>query len=73
MSAGMILSTAVLSVVHERVPNLDVNQRNVSKPLPDVFLDNVPTNDTWALNSSEILIMISVNTCVVVIFFHKHR
>ncbi|KAL0281036.1 UNVERIFIED_CONTAM: hypothetical protein PYX00_002152 [Menopon gallinae] len=73
MAVGMIMNTATLSIVHERVPNLDVNERNVSKPLPDVFLDNVPTNDTWALNTSEILIMISVNSCIVVVFFHKHR
>ena len=73
MAVGMILNTATLAMVHERVPNLDINERNVTKPLPDVFLDNVPANDTWALNTSEILIMISVNSCIVVVFFHKHR
>lgn len=73
MAVGMILGVATLSMVHERVPNLDVAERNVSRPLPDIILDNVPTNDTWALNASEIIIMISVNSCILVIFFHKYR
>lgn len=63
----MTLATVSLSLVHERLPD-----RNVYKPLPDVFLDNFP-EEKWALNASEILIMIQVNCCVILIIFHKHR
>lgn len=63
----MTLATVSLSLVHERLPD-----RDKYKPLPDVFLDNVPEVE-WALNVSEILIMIQVNCCVVLIIFHKHR
>lgn len=63
----MILATVSLSLVHERLPD-----RNVYKPLPDVFLDNI-SPQTWALDVSEILIMIQVNCCILLIIFHKHR
>lgn len=63
----MTLATVSLSLVHERLPD-----RKVYKPLPDVFLDNVK-EEKWALDVSEILIMIQVNCCIVLITFHKHR
>lgn len=63
----MTLATVSLSLVHERLPD-----RKTYKPLPDVFLDNIPEQE-WALNVSEILIMIQVNCCIALITFHKHR
>lgn len=63
----MILATVSLSLVHERLPD-----RNVYKPLPDVFLDNI-SPQAWALDVSEILIMIQVNCCILLIIIHKHR
>lgn len=67
LAANMTLATVTLSLVHERVPN-----REIYGPLPDVFLDNVPPQ-TWALDVSEILIMVQVNCCILLITFHKHR
>ncbi|XP_076656199.1 phosphatidylcholine:ceramide cholinephosphotransferase 2 isoform X3 [Halictus rubicundus] len=67
MVVNFILTTASLAMVHERVPD-----RNTYGPLPDVVLDNVAAQD-WALNVSEVLIMILSNLAMVFIIFHKHR
>lgn len=67
MVVNFILTTASLAMVHERVPD-----RNSYGPLPDVVLDHVVAQD-WALNVSEILIMIMSNCAMVFIIFHKHR
>lgn len=67
MVVNFILTTASLAMVHERVPD-----RATYGPLPDVVLDNIPPMD-WALNVSEILIMIISNSAMVFIIFHKHR
>ncbi|XP_055304599.1 phosphatidylcholine:ceramide cholinephosphotransferase 1-like isoform X2 [Sitodiplosis mosellana] len=67
LAANMTLATVSLSLVHERLPD-----RKAYKPLPDVFLDNVHEEE-WALNVSEILIMIQANCCIALITFHKHR
>lgn len=67
MVVNFILTTASLAMVHERVPD-----RNTYGPLPDVVLDNVTAQD-WALNVSEVLIMIMSNSAMVFIIFHKHR
>lgn len=67
MIVNFILTTASLAMVHERVPD-----RNTYGPLPDVFLDNVTAQD-WALNVSEIMIMIASNSAMILIMFHKHR
>ncbi|XP_055921718.1 phosphatidylcholine:ceramide cholinephosphotransferase 1-like isoform X2 [Eupeodes corollae] len=64
---NFILATVSLSLVHERLPD-----RNIYGPLPDVFLDNVEAQD-WALYVSEILIMVTVNTCILLTLLHKHR
>lgn len=56
-----------LALTHDRLPD-----RKIYKPLPDVFLDNVKNFD-FLLNVTEIQIMIIVNVCIVVVFFHKHR
>lgn len=62
-----IITATALAVIHEKVPD-----REKVGPLPDVFLDNVKTAD-WALDVSEIIIMISFNTAFLVLIFHKHR
>lgn len=67
MVVNFILTTASLAMVHERVPD-----RSTYGPLPDVVLDNVGAQD-WALNVSEVLIMIMSNAAMVFIIFHKHR
>jgi hypothetical protein len=61
------LTTISLALVHERVPD-----RTHYGPLPDVFLDNIPAAD-WALDVSEILIIISTTSCMILLFFHKYR
>uniref|UniRef100_A0A182J3Y2 Sphingomyelin synthase-like domain-containing protein n=1 Tax=Anopheles atroparvus TaxID=41427 RepID=A0A182J3Y2_ANOAO len=67
LALNFFLATVSLSLVHDRVPD-----RDTYGPLPDAFLDRVQPQD-WALDVSEILIMVVVNSCVVLITFHKHR
>lgn len=64
---NFILTTTSLALVHERLPD-----RDKYGPLPDVVLDNIAPLD-WALDVSEVLIMIQVYSCVILIAFHKHR
>lgn len=64
---NFVLATVSLAMVHDRVPN-----RDTYGPLPDVVLDNIRPLE-WALDTSEILIMVVVNSCVLLITFHKHR
>ena len=61
---GLSASLLSLSMTHDRVPNYD--------PLPDIFLDNLPYQ-TWGLDASEYIIIISVWTSAVIVLFHKHR
>ena len=67
MVVNFIFTTTSLAMVHERVPD-----RNTYNPLPDVFLDSVTAQD-WALNVSEVLIMVASNSATILIIFHKHR
>ncbi|XP_018567811.1 phosphatidylcholine:ceramide cholinephosphotransferase 2 isoform X1 [Anoplophora glabripennis] len=67
MFFNFVLTLTSLSLVHERVPD-----REVYGPLPDVFLNNVPAYD-WALDVSEYIIIICVNSCMIAMIFHKHR
>lgn len=67
LSFNMILATVSLALVHDRVPD-----KETYGPLPDIVLDNLNAV-SWALDVSEILIMISTYSCVVLITFHKHR
>ena len=62
-----ILTLTSLAFVHEREPD-----RNVTGPLPDIFLDNVPAFD-WGLDVSEYMIMVSVTSSMVALVLHKHR
>jgi len=61
---GLSASLLSLSMTHDRVPQYP--------PLPDIFLDNLPYQ-TWGLDASEIIIIISVWTSAVIVIFHKHR
>ncbi|CAH1997566.1 unnamed protein product [Acanthoscelides obtectus] len=67
MMFNFVLTLISLSLVHERVPD-----RDVYGPLPDVFLDNVPAYD-WALDVSEYIIIVCINTSMITMIFHKHR
>lgn len=42
------------------------------EPLPDIFLDNVESVE-YLLYVTEIQIIIVVNLCIIIIFFHKKR
>lgn len=67
LTFNFILATVSLALTNQRLPD-----RTIYKPLPDIVLDNVATQD-WALYVSEILIMISVAVTVTVLFLHRHR
>ena len=62
---NFLLTTVSLSVTHElRRPELP--------PLPDITLDHIPYR-RWALDVSEVLIMISTITAAFFVVFHKYR
>lgn len=67
MAFNFILTTTSLAMLHERVPD-----RTVYGPLPDIVLDNVAIRE-GALSVSEILIVVSSNSAMIFIIFHKHR
>ncbi|XP_023231832.1 phosphatidylcholine:ceramide cholinephosphotransferase 2-like [Centruroides sculpturatus] len=67
LSANLIFNLMCLSIVHERVPD-----RTKYPPLPDIFFDYFPPAD-WALDVSEIIIMIATWSTLILIFFHRHR
>lgn len=67
LCVAFVLSTVSLALTHDRLPN-----RKIYKPLPDVFLDNVKSLD-FLLNVTEIQILVSVNFCIALMFFHKYR
>ena len=64
---NFVLTTTSLALVHERVPD-----RSVYGPLPDVVFEYIPAQD-WALNVSEILIMVMSTSAIIFVVFHKHR
>ncbi|XP_023719587.1 phosphatidylcholine:ceramide cholinephosphotransferase 2 isoform X2 [Cryptotermes secundus] len=66
MASSFMATTMTLALIHERVPDKDVG------PLSDVFLDSV-AEAAWALDVSEILIMIATTAASFVLVFHKHR
>lgn len=64
---SFFLALISLALTHDRVPD-----RNTYKPLPDAVLDNVKSVD-FLLNVTEVQIVVAVNVCVVMVFFHKYR
>jgi shingomyelin synthase len=62
---AFLATTTSLSITHELRPAK-------SNPLPDLLLDNIPYY-SWALDVSEILIMVITTICAVVVICHKHR
>merc|ERR1711936_207834 len=64
LGTGFLATTASLAFTHERVPDI--------KPLPDVLLDNIKYQ-SWGLDVSEYLLMISTISAVVVVLLHSHR
>lgn len=67
LNFGFLCATTSLAITHDRLPD-----RKRYEPLPDVILDNLKNVDIF-LTIAEVQIMICVNLCVVLIFFHKHR
>lgn len=65
LAVNFLLTTTSLSITHEL-------RQAKADPLPDVVLDNIHYY-AWALDISEILIMVSTTICAVVVIFHKHR
>merc|ERR1719481_1853020 len=64
LDTGFLATTASLAFTHERVPDID--------PLPDIVLDNIKYQ-SWGLDVSEYLLMISTISAVVVVMLHTHR
>lgn len=67
LSCNLTLNLICLSIVHERVPD-----KKQSPPLPDIFFDIFPSTD-WALDVSEIIIMVSIWSTLILIILHRHR
>ena len=61
---GFLSSTTSLAFTHERVPD--------AAPLPDLVLDNLPYQP-WALEVSEMIIIVSTLSATVVVLAHTHR
>lgn len=64
LGVSWVANASSLALTHEYVPNYE--------PLPDIILDNI-AYQSWALDVSEILLMISIIAAVVVVVFHKYR
>ncbi|XP_076361951.1 phosphatidylcholine:ceramide cholinephosphotransferase 1-like [Tachypleus tridentatus] len=67
MFFNLVLNLTCLAIVHDKVPD-----RTKYPPLPDIFFDVFSSAD-WALNVSEIIIITSVLSSLLIIFFHRHR
>ncbi|KAK7129462.1 hypothetical protein R3I94_017617 [Phoxinus phoxinus] len=64
---NLILTTVMITVIHERVPD-----KSVSPPLPDKFFDYVPRVE-WAFSVTEVNGMILVAVWFIQWLFLKHR
>lgn len=64
---NLVLTTVMITVVHERVPD-----KSVSPPLPDKFFDYVPRVE-WAFSVTEVNGMILVALWFIQWLFLKHR
>jgi len=61
------LTALVMTVVHDRVPDMAKYP-----PLPDIILDNVP-HIPWAFEMTELTGMTLMAIWILMIMFHKHR
>lgn len=61
---GFLATTTSLALTHDRVPD--------TKPLPDIVLDTI-IYQQWGLDVSEILLMVSTGTAILVVMLHTHR
>eukprot|EP00092_Neocalanus_flemingeri_P037005 GFUD01040288.1.p1 GENE.GFUD01040288.1~~GFUD01040288.1.p1 ORF type:complete len:455 (-),score=125.05 GFUD01040288.1:269-1633(-) len=64
LGTGFLATTASLAFTHERVPDM--------QPLPDIVLDNIK-HQSWGLDVSEYLLMISTISALIVVLLHSHR
>lgn len=64
---GFAITATSIVLTHERVPD-----RGTYGPLPDIVLDNIQTFD-WALDFSEYIIIVSINSVSILLLFHRHR
>ncbi|XP_026093099.1 phosphatidylcholine:ceramide cholinephosphotransferase 2-like [Carassius auratus] len=64
---NLVLTTVMITVVHERVPD-----KSISPPLPDKFFDYVPRFE-WAFSVTEVNGMILVALWFIQWLFLKHR
>lgn len=64
---GFTITATSIVLTHERVPD-----RENYGPLPDVVLDHLQPID-WALDCSEYIIIISINSACLLLLFHRHR
>ncbi|XP_067227358.1 phosphatidylcholine:ceramide cholinephosphotransferase 2 [Chanodichthys erythropterus] len=64
---NLILTTVMITIIHERVPD-----KSVSPPLPDKFFDYVPRME-WAFSVTEVNGMILVALWFIQWLFLKHR
>ena len=64
LGTGFLVTSLSLAFTHDRHPGID--------PLPDVVLDNIKYQ-SWGLDVSEYLLMISTLSAILVVALHKHR
>jgi len=64
LGTGFLVTSLSLAFTHDRHPGIE--------PLPDVVLDNIKYQ-SWGLDVSEYLLMISTLTAILVVLLHKHR
>ena len=64
LGTGFLVTSLSLAFTHDRHPGI--------APLPDVVLDNIKYQ-SWGLDVSEYLLMISTLSAILVVALHKHR